>query len=332
MSSEPPPLRPLKTWSHLQDKKKRPREYDIVARRGVYNTRHPDAALELGPDLPMNEWFRRYRRDGSLQHSDWDSFTDPDQLIYRSYVASQDHQESYVDGLLAEYCRIDHDTRLDPNWIAMLQRFYTPGRYVLHAQQMWAGYVAIMAPASTLVNCIGFQAGDALSWLSRTAYRTAELRRTFPDEGFGQAERQIWEDDPALQGFREAIERLLTTFDWGEALIAMNVVVKPGIDECCLRQLGQIARHNDDELLALLNDAQWLDSERSQRWTRTFTGFCKDDNTENEKAISEHVSKWVPAIDKAIEAFCQELSPDQDIVAVAKQGAAQFRRDLGIDV
>ena len=112
----------------------------------------------------------------------------------------------------------------------------------------------------------------------------------------------------------------------------MNLVVKPGIDDCCLRQLGQIARRNDDELLALLNDAQWLDSERSRRWTSTFVGFCKDENAENKKAISEHVSKWVPAIDKAIEAYCQELSPDQGIVAAAKRGAAEFRRDLGIEV
>ena len=235
MSTEPPTMRPLKTWSSLQDKKKRPREYDIVARRAVYNTREPDMALELDPDVPMNEWFRRYRRDGSLQHPDWDTFTDPDQLTYRMYVASQDHQESYVDGLLAEYCRIDHDSRLDPTWIAMLQRFYTPGRYILHAQQMWAAYIAMMAPASTLVNCVGFQAADALRWLSRTAYRTAELKRTRPDDGFGRAERRIWEDDPAWQGFREVVERLLTTFDWGEALVAMNVVVKPGIDECYLR-------------------------------------------------------------------------------------------------
>ena len=331
MSTEPPKMRPLKTWSSLQDKKKRPREYDIVARRAVYNTRQPDIALELDPDVPMNQWFRRYRRDGSLQHSDWDTFTDPDQLTYRMYVASQDHQESYVDGLLAEYCRIDHDSRLDPTWIAMLQRFYTPGRYILHAQQMWAGYIAMMAPASTLVNCVGFQAADALRWLSRTAYRTAELKRTRPDDGFGQTERRIWEDDPVWQGFREVIERLLTTFDWGEALIVMNVVVKPAIDECYLRQLGNAARHNDDELLALLNDAQWLDSERSRRWTSALVRFCTDESAENGAAIARHVRTWVPMVDKAIAAYCGALGQDQNTVAKAKQGPADFRRDLGIE-
>ena len=324
-------MRPLKTWSHLQDKKKRPREYDIVSRRGVYNVRNPDAALELDPDVQMNEWFRRYRRDGSLQHREWDTFTDPDELTYRRYVASQDHQESYVDGLLGEYRRIDHDSRLDPTWTAMLQRFYTPGRYVLHAQQMWAGYIAMMAPSSPIVICVGFQAGDALRWLSRTAYRTAELRGTRPGEGFGREERRIWEDDPAWQGFREALERVLTTFDWGEALIAMNVVLKPAIDECYLRQLGQLARRNGDELLALLNDAQWLDSERSRRWTSGFVRFCTEERAENGEAIARHVRKWVPVVDTAIEAYCAELGLDQNKVAEARQGAADFRRGLGIE-
>ena len=332
MSPEPTKIRQLKTWSYLHDKKKRPREYDIVARRGVYNSRKPDSALELDPDLPMNQWFRRYRRDGSLQHREWDAFTDPGRLTYRIYVASQDHQESYVDGLLGEYSRIDHDRRLDPTWVAMLRRFYTPGRYVLHAQQMCAGYIAMMAPSSTIVNCVGFQAGDALRWLSRTAYRTAELRRTQPDEGFGQDERRIWEDDPAWQGIREAVERLLTTFDWGEALIAMNVVVKPAIDECYLRQLGQAARRNGDELLALLNDAQWLDSERSRRWTSAFVWFCKDERSENGEEIARHVRKWEPVVDKAIEAYCGELWHDQNAVTEATRGAAEFRRDLGIEV
>ncbi len=330
MSSKPPTMRPLKTWSHLHEKKKRPSEYDIVARRGIYNTRQPDAALELDPDIPMNEWFRRYRRDASLQHREWDSFTDPERITYRSYVASQDHQESYVDGLLAEYSRIEHDKRLDPSWIAQLQRFYTPCRYILHAQQMWAGYVAMMAPASTIVNCLGFQGGDALRWLSRTAYRTAELKRAWPDVGFGQNERSIWEDDPAWQGFREAVERVLTTFDWGEALIAMNVVIKPGVDQCCLRQLEQVARRNDDELLALMNDAQWLDTERSRRWTRAFVEFCTGESEENAQAIARHVQKWVPLVETAIEVYCAELADDKDLVAVAKQGAASYRVELGI--
>lgn len=332
MSSKPPTMRPLKTWSHLQDKKRRPSEYDIVARRGVYNVRQPDAALELDPNIPMNEWFRRYRRDASLQHSEWDTFTDPDQLTYRLYVAAQDHQESYVDGLLGEYARIDHDQRLDPMWLAMLQRFYTPGRYILHAQQMWAGYVAMMAPSSTIVNCLGFQGGDALRWLSRTAYRTAELRRTWPDDGFAQKERGIWEDDPAWQGFREALERVLTTFDWGEALIAMNVVIKPGIDACYLRQLEQVARRNGDELLALLNDAQWLDSERSRRWTGAFVRFCTEESAENKDAIARHVQQWVPLVDTAIEAYCTALCPDQNAVAEAKRSAADFRSELGVEV
>ena len=98
-----------------------------------------------------------------------------------------------------------------------------------------------------------------------------------------------------------------------------------------LRQLGQAARRNGDELLALLNDAQWLDSERSRRWTSAFVRFCTEERCENGEAIARHIRKWVPVVDTAIENYCGEPWQDQNAVPEARRGAADFRRDLGIE-
>ena len=114
---------------------------------------------------------------------------------------------------------------------------------------MASAYVGQVSPASTLTNCNYFQMADSLRWLSHTAYRTKELSLAFADKGFGEDERRYWEEDSAWQGFRELMEKALTVWDWGEAIVVLNLVVKPAIEETVLRRLGESARHNGDTLL-----------------------------------------------------------------------------------
>ena len=156
---------------------------------------------------------------------------------------------------------------LGADWVAALARLYTPTRYPLHCLQMGSAYLVQIVPASTIENCVMFQAADQLRWVSRAAYRTRELANAHADAGFVTGERKAWEEDPCWQGFRELLERVLATYDWAEHFIALNIVAKPAFDEACVRQLVRSARGNRDTLLAQMLDAQWEDSERSRRWT-----------------------------------------------------------------
>jgi toluene monooxygenase system protein E len=107
---------------------------------------------------------------------------------------------------------------------------------------------------------------DSLRWVSHTAYRTRELSRTFADKGFGEDERRYWEEDAAWQGFRELMERTLTVWDWGEAIVVLSLVVKAG------RRGGRAARWANRPATtatpcwALLTDAQLIDAARHRRW------------------------------------------------------------------
>ena len=102
----------------------------------------------------------------------------------------------------------------------MLERLYTPRRFLQMALQMGAAYLVQIAPASTITACAGFQDGDEFRWLSRCAYRARELQRAHPSRGFGTTERRSWEEEPAWQGFRELLEKTLATYDWGEHFVA----------------------------------------------------------------------------------------------------------------
>lgn len=327
--SEVEVLKPLKTWSHLATRRRKPSEYEIVSVGLHYSDRDDNAPFELDSDMFMARWYKQYRNASPLKHSDWNAFRDPDELVYRTYNMLQDGQETYVVGLFDQFNEREHDKALEPTWVGTLVRLYSPGRYLFHTLQMASAYVMQMAPASTITNCGAFQAADSLRWVSHAAYRTKELSQTFPDKGFGKEERRYWETDPAWQGFRELMEKVLVAWDWAETFVALNLVAKPAIEEAVLRKLGESGRHNGDTLLGMLTDAELLDAERHRRWASALVKMAL--GTEgNAEILKGWISKWEPLADAAIEKFCVALPDVPHAAADAKAATRRFRGSLGI--
>ena len=149
--------------------------------------------------------------------------------------------------------------------------------------------------------------------------------------GFTEGERGFWERDPCWQGFRELLERALIAYDWAEHFVALNLVAKPAFDEAFLRQLGRAARRNGDALLAQLLDAQWIDSERSRRWTAALVDFARQ-REGNDSVLADWLTKWKPLGDAAIDAYCAALPDAPEAAATAKTAAREFRTGLGFSV
>ena len=327
MSDQSDLSKPLKTWSHLAGKRRRPSEYEIVSTNLLWST-DDEMPWALSPGIDMNEWYLRYRNNSPLRHDDWDAFRDPDETVYRSYNVTQDGHETYVDGLLRDHAKNAHDAGLSADWVAALARLYTPARYPLHCLQMGSAYLVQIVPASTIENCTMFQTADQLRWVSRIAYRTRELANAYAEAGFVSGERSAWEEDPCWQGFREMLERVLVTYDWAEHFVALNIVAKPAFDEAFIHQLGRAARRERDTLLAQLLDAQWTDSERARRWTGALVEFACG-TADNAALMDGWVAKWAPLGDAAIDAYCAAL-PDGTGAAQEARGAARaFRASLG---
>lgn len=329
MNQAPTALKPLKTWSHLAGQRRKPSEYEIVTANLHYTTNNPDAPFEADPDFPMAQWFKQYRNASPLKHPDWNAFRDPDEVIYRTYCIMQDGQETYALGLFDQMSERGHDALLQRTWAGALARLYTPSRYLFHTLQMASAYLVQLAPSSTLSNCAVYQTADSLRWLTHTAYRTAELARTFPDSGLGRDERKYWEEDPAWQGFRELMERVLVAWDWGEAFVALNLVAKPAVEECVLHALGQAGRNNGDTLLGMLTDIQAHDAQRHRKWSGALVKFALQ-NEHNLNVLKNWIAKWEPLADQAIEAYCNALPDAPGAADKAKLSVREFRNHLGI--
>lgn len=325
--TQPDVLKPLKTWSHLASRRRKPSEYEIVSTNLHFSTDNPDAPFELDPNFEMARWFKQYRNASPLKHPDWNAFRDPDEMVYRTYNMQQDGQETYVLGLFDQFSERGHDTMLEATWAGSLARLYTPSRYLFHTLQMGSAYLTQMAPASTISNCATYQTADSLRWLTHTAYRTRELAKTFPNLGLGQDERKYWENDAAWQGWRKLVERALVAWDWGESFVALNLVARPAVEEAVLRGLGTAARHNGDTLLGLLTDAQLADAQRHRRWAGELVRFACQESA-NREVIAGWMAKWAPLGDEAIAAYASALPDGANAAARATEAARQFRAGL----
>jgi Methane/Phenol/Toluene Hydroxylase len=284
--------RGLKTWSAFGNLGRRPTEYEIL----THNLNHTtgDVPLEMGPDVHGNMWLREHRDSIKLTVPDWDAFRDPDAVTYGTYVAGQDDQETYVEGLLEQFDGEGYDAALSPDALDLLAGALAPSRYLAHGLQMLSAYLHQLSISSYVGNCAAFQTADQLRRVQLTAYRTTQLRLAYPDRGFGIDERAIWETAPGWQPIRRAVELALVEFDWDRALVVTNLVVKPVADLLLLDQLSRQAAATGAHLDALVLDNLWRDSRRSQRWTTALIRFLSDADTANTTVLQGYLDEFAP--------------------------------------
>jgi toluene monooxygenase system protein E len=315
----PKPPSPLRTYSHLAAARRVPTEYELVTSRLL----HYVARGGFEVNASMAAWYDRHQRGSRLAGVDWEAFADPRGTTYTTYVALQRAAEAHVDGVLRTIDETGYDHSLDPGWLDVLERVLAPARFPMHGFQMLAAYVGQMAPASRLVVAASFQAADEVRRIQRVAYRTAQLRRIRPH--FGETSRGTWENDPMWQPLREAIERALVAFDWGEALVALNVCLKPAFDALVLEELVACARARGDALLAVIATSFAADARWHQDWTRALVAMAGDPHR---AALSAWAGVWLPRARAAIAPFADVLGEQAIARAEARLTHAVARLGL----
>ncbi|HVZ89023.1 MAG TPA: hypothetical protein VHG72_18790 [Polyangia bacterium] len=278
-----------KTYWHLGADRRLPSDYEIATTRLLYHVER--GGLSVRP--PGAEFQARHQGLSPLASDRWDGFADPRATTYATYVALERDRESYTGRLLDSIETSDHDGKLAAAWVEELGDILSPLRYLCHGLQMLAAQVGHLAPGSRIAVALLFQCGDEIRRVQRLAYRLALLARRRPE--IGPAGRALWQSGPLWQPARRAIERLLVTYDWGEALIALNVVVKPVVDDLFLQRLAERAEaagdHVDAQILrALFEDCAW-----HRAWTEALTAFALRDRPENADPIARWTEAWTPA-------------------------------------
>ena len=284
-----------RTYWHLSDLGRKPTDYDIATSRLHYWT-----ARGFEVKVPVSEWYERYQRGSELRCRDSEEWGDPRQTTYTTYTTMQRTREAFVNGLL-DSISDDYDRGLSPQWVALLNRVLAPLRYPGHGLQMVAAYVGSMAPTARITIAATFQAADEMRRVQRLAYRMRQLQVTHPE--FGRTAQQTWQDDPIWQPLREVIETLLVTWDWGEALVALQFVLKPAFDELFMTHFGRLARAAGDDVLdrmffSLNEDCAW-----HRAWSESLLLTAIRDTPESAPAVERWIENWAPRVSRAVSAL-----------------------------
>jgi toluene monooxygenase system protein E len=130
---------------------------------------------------------------------------------------------------------------------------------------------------------------------------------------------------------------MLIAYDWGEAFVALNLVVKPVVDAVFNMQLAELARAHDDALLALMLDDFALDSQRSRDWSEALVKYAVAQRPANHGLLEQWVEKWCPlayrGMEGVVELFGQAPRPLEPQAVSANVRAAHhaFLAWCGLD-
>jgi toluene monooxygenase system protein E len=286
----------LKTYSHLERDRRLPNEYELVTSRLLY---YPERGFEV--KTPLQAWYDTYQGASLLRGCDWEKFSDPRETTYAKYTALALNGETYLDGILQAIETTGYDRALKADWRATLDGVLGPLRYPLHGFQMIAAYVGQMAPGGRITVAAAFQTADEMRRIQRLAYRMALLQGI--DPAFGKESKNVWLRHPAWQPLREAVERCLVTYDWGESLIALNLCIKPFIDELFMRYFSKEAEEHDDHLLGQLFSSLDEDCRWHRAWTVALLRTAVEDNADNRAVVEGWIVRWGDIARRAAASF-----------------------------
>jgi hypothetical protein len=144
-------------------------------------------------------------------------------------------------------------------------------------------------------------AGDEARRVERLAYRIRQIQLIVPE--FAMTGKNHWEREPRWQPLRRYVEQLLVAYDWGEAFVGLNLILKPMVDELFMKQMGELALGQNDHLLgqilySLNEDCQW-----HRDWSRELVQVLTADSPSNKVVIGGWITKWRPKALLAVDAF-----------------------------
>jgi toluene monooxygenase system protein E len=190
---------------------------------------------------------------------------------------------------------------------------------------MIAAYVGQMAPCGRITVAALFQAADELRRIHQIAYHLAQLGLT------QEQSRADWQSGPAWQPLRRAVERALVAYDWGEALVALDLCLKPLCEQLFCAELARLARQRQDFLLGEMLGSFEEDGRWHRAWSGALVQLAVSDRPENAAVLQDWLGHWYPAARAAVASAAELLEGDGPrALGRAENDVRQWLASLGL--
>ncbi|HVZ36710.1 MAG TPA: hypothetical protein VG963_29980, partial [Polyangiaceae bacterium] len=135
----------------------------------------------------------------------------------------------------------------------------------------------------------------------------------------------------------KSVELALSAYDWAESFTAVNLVLRPTLDDLLLRQLGESARDNGDDETWLLSSNLQADAQRCRRWSVALARYAIQRRAENAGLLQKWIGVWAPRADEAIAGLARILATtperkrsEADSCEGARRARLALLREIGI--
>jgi methane monooxygenase component A beta chain/propane monooxygenase small subunit len=295
--------------AYIPPRKRRLSEYEAVT---CYTQPGPDAFdiegwFTLGPGPEHRTAWRK--ESTRLVHPHWWDFRDPSQQWQRTYVRMQAEQERAIERATEDAASAGAFADMDRAWLQDI----VAGHYRIWSFFEYALFRAFAvgsreALSDTLGNVLCFQGFDHMRHAQAAVLYLMALEESV--EGFkDQGAKERWLDDPDYQPMRALAERLmLSTDDWGELAVAVNLVVAPILADMSMSQLVRRGGpHRGDSVTPFIVSTTERDRRRNLAYTeelvRMVTAESVEGHAANRDTIVEWIDAWTPPVLEAARAL-----------------------------
>jgi methane monooxygenase component A beta chain/propane monooxygenase small subunit len=253
-------------------------------------------SVELGVD--QIEQVGQQARDG------WWGYRDPAQMWFRPYVEMQANQENMLELATNGAARLELYGSVSPTWLKFLGDYFAAWRHVEYGLFMALCYAQREALSDVVATPFLFQAVDKERHAQDIALHCMALEQMI--EGFSDAgEIEVWMNDSVLQPVRRYVEQMIASRDWGEIVVAVNLVFEPLVGRLMTNYL--VARQGSlcgDIVTPLISQTADTDRQRSSAATAELCRFVIGNVSENKKVLEEWVARWTPEALAAAQNLC----------------------------
>jgi len=270
-------------YSHLESKN--PTPYEVVTTKLLY---YPNTGFAV--KTPVTAWYKKFQYMSCDEKTDWTKFSDPKGYIYTTYVQDRQKEEVFLAGICESLEKEFTSAIPNQEWLEKLENCYAPLVYPLHGLQMVAAYIGQMAPEGRISICSAFQAADEMRKIERIALHTAQIKGLHPS--FGANRQTVWEEKALWQPLRESVEKLLVTNDWVEALVGLNLCIKPLMSSLFLESIGAMAIKHANPLLDIVMKSFFKDEQWHWDWASALIQYVMAHSDDGGSRIRELQAKW----------------------------------------
>jgi methane monooxygenase component A beta chain/propane monooxygenase small subunit len=272
-----------------------------------------------------------------LRCDDWFAYRDPNQMWQRPYYVTQSEAEKSIERATEVAVATGSIRTVDAHWLQQgLVGAYFPFAHYEYGLFRALNMTAREALSDTLNNVFIFNAADKLRHAQAISILGLDLETAL--EGFdGTLGKALWLEDPAWQPLRRLTEQAMAIKDWGETVIAINLVIEPLIGEPLRRLVFALsaARHRDLIVPAIAGTAT-ADWHRNAAASRELVSFLADcpQGEDNRKTVAEWLHTWrdhtLPVACNIFEALETSLREPGLQSAAQTAGGEEIRR-VGAD-